>query len=246
MRPSHRLASGVATTFNRPSWSQPHDAAPVPITGHGDVGTGTRARDAHGSRDAVVCRRPAAHPRRVRRARGRRDSAAVRVSGLATGDAPAIPYAFASLPGSAAGTGASTVRTAPRCELPQLTWSAWAPLGDGAIGMAGTEAGPELQTVSASGEVHTRAVEHFGLAVSPDDEIVAWLGDHGTPHVVEGAGPRHLTMPRVRHASATQRSGASTPARSRCPRAAGARCSSHRRGSASPTPTASWTAPARC
>jgi hypothetical protein len=40
-------------------------------------------------------------------------------------------------------------------------------------------------------------VQHFGLAVSPDHEIVGWLGDHGSPHVVEGDGTRRFTMPRV-------------------------------------------------
>jgi hypothetical protein len=70
-------------------------------------------------------------------------------------------------------------------------------MGDGAIGMAGTEAGPELQRVSGTGSVTTRLVQHFGLEVSPDHEIVGWLGDHGRPQVVEGGGTRHFAMPRV-------------------------------------------------
>src|SRR6185437_11848049 len=84
-------------------------------------------------------------------------------------------------------------------KLPRLTWGVWAPMGNGAIGMAGTEAGPELQQVSGTGGVRSRLIEHFGLAVSPDHEIIGWLGDHGSPHVVEGGGTRRFTMPRVAH-----------------------------------------------
>jgi hypothetical protein len=72
-------------------------------------------------------------------------------------------------------------------------------MGDGAIGMAGTEAGPELQRVSGSGSVHTRMVQHFGIEVSSDHEIVGWLGNRGRPQVVEGDGTRHFSMPRVAH-----------------------------------------------
>lgn len=124
------------------------------------------------------------------------------VSDLAIGDAPAIPYAFASQPEFGGGNWQLHRPDGTTLMLPQLTWSAWAPTGDGAIGMAGTEAGPELQTVSATGRVHTRVVEHFGLAVSPGHEIVAWLGNRGAPHVVEGGGTRHLTLPRVPHGRA--------------------------------------------
>ena len=80
---------------------------------------------------------------------------------------------FASVPEFGGGNWRLQRPDGTTLRLPQLTWSAWAPLGDGAIGMAGTEAGPELQTVSGAGRVRTRAVEHFGLAVSPGDEIVA-------------------------------------------------------------------------
>jgi hypothetical protein len=119
------------------------------------------------------------------------------VSGLTVGPAPAIPYAFASKPDFGGGDWQLRRPDGTTLPLPNLTWSAWAPMGDGAIGMAGTEAGPELQRVSATGTVHTRMVEHFGLAVSPDHEILGWLGDHGTTHIVEGGGTRHFTMPRI-------------------------------------------------
>jgi hypothetical protein len=120
-------------------------------------------------------------------------------SGLSVGDPPAIPYAFASEPEFGGGDWRLQRVDGTSLRLTGLSWSVWAPMGDGAIGMAGTEAGPELQRVTGAGHVHTRMVAHFGLAVSPDHEIVGWLGDHGAPHVVEGGGARHFTLPRVGH-----------------------------------------------
>lgn len=122
-------------------------------------------------------------------------------SGLPVGDAPTIPYAFASNPDFGEGNWRLERPDGTSVKLPRLTWSAWAPMGNGAIGMAGTEAGPELQRVSGAGDVRTRMVEHFGLEVSPDHEIVGWLGDRGRPQVVEGAGTRHVAMPRVPHST---------------------------------------------
>jgi hypothetical protein len=119
------------------------------------------------------------------------------VSGLGIGADPAIPFAFASDPDFGGGNWQLRRTDGTTLALPGLTWSTWAPVGDGAIGMAGTEAGPELQIVSGSGRVRTRMLEHFGLAVSPGHDLVSWLGDRGSPHVVEGGGTRHLTMPRV-------------------------------------------------
>ncbi|HEY2879403.1 hypothetical protein [Nocardioides sp.] len=121
------------------------------------------------------------------------------VSGLGIGDAPRIAYAFASEPGFGDGNWLLRRTDGTSLRLPRLTWGVWAPMGDGAIGMAGTEAGPELQQVSGTGGVRSRLIEHFGLGVSPDHEIVGWLGDHGSPHVVEGGGTRRSTMPRVAH-----------------------------------------------
>jgi hypothetical protein len=120
-------------------------------------------------------------------------------SGLAVGDVPAIPYAFASKPTFGEGNWRLQRPDGTSLKLPRLTWSAWAPMGDGAIGMAGTEAGPELQRVSGTGAVDVRMVQHFGLEVSPDHEIVGWLGDRGRPQVVEGGGTRHFAMPQVAH-----------------------------------------------
>ena len=122
-------------------------------------------------------------------------------SALATGDVPTIPYAFAPNPGFGQGDWRLVRPDGPSLELPRLTWSAWAPMGDGAIGMAGTEAGPELQRVSGTGTVTSRMVNHFGLQVSPDHEIVGWLDNHGRTRVVEGGGARRFAMPKVAHAS---------------------------------------------
>jgi hypothetical protein len=120
-------------------------------------------------------------------------------TGLAVGEPPTIPYAFASEPEFGEGNWQLRRPDGSTLKLPRLTWSAWAPMGDGALGMAGTEAGPQLQQVSGTGEVAARTVQHFGIEVSPDHEIAGWLGDHGRTHVVEGGGTRHLTMPRVAH-----------------------------------------------
>jgi hypothetical protein len=121
------------------------------------------------------------------------------VSGLTVGADPTIPYAFASKPDFGGGNWRLRRPDGTTLRLPDLTWSAWAPMGDGAIGMAGTEAGTQLQQVSGTGRVRTRTVDHFGLAVSSDHQIVGWLGDRGTPHVVEGGGTRHFTMSRLPH-----------------------------------------------
>jgi hypothetical protein len=70
-------------------------------------------------------------------------------------------------------------------------------MGRGAIGMAGTEAGPLLEQVAPDGRVRDTHPGHPGLAVSPDHRIVGWLGRRHTPHVVEGAGTRTFAMPPV-------------------------------------------------
>lgn len=147
---------------------------------------------------AYAASRPHTHDDLVAHSGGSAGSTAFPVSGLAVGESPTIPYAFASKPDFGGGDWQLRRPDGTTLPLPDLTWSAWAPMGDGAIGMAGTEAGPELQRVSATGRVHARMIEHFGLAVSPDHEILGWLGDHGTTHVVEGGGTRHLTLPRIR------------------------------------------------
>ncbi len=121
------------------------------------------------------------------------------VSGLSTGDDPAIPFAFASDP--ELGGGDWRLHRTDGTTLPS-------PRSPGARGLrSGTERsgwpaprpGPSSRWSRGSGHVRTRMVEHFGLAVSPGHEMLAWLGDRGTPHVVEGGGSRHLTMPRVTH-----------------------------------------------
>ena len=122
--------------------------------------------------------------------------------GIPVGEPPAIAYAFASEPTFGGGDWQLRRPDGSAVDLPDLTWSAWAPLGDGAIGMAGTEAGPELQQVSGDGVVRSTLVQHFGLAVSPDHRLVGWLGDRGEPRVVEGGGGVTSSMPRVAHGRA--------------------------------------------
>jgi len=148
---------------------------------------------------AYAVQRPHAHDEDVTRSIVPRESTAFPTAGLTVGDPPAIPYAAASDPGFGEGDWRLVRPDGSSMKLPRLTWSAWAPMGNGAVGMAGTEAGPELQRVSGSGRVRSQMVQHFGLEVSPDHTIVGWLGDTGRPQVVEDGGARHLAMPRVPH-----------------------------------------------
>jgi hypothetical protein len=150
---------------------------------------------------AYAVERPHTREDLVAHSRAVRDATPFPTSGLAVGPPPAIPYAFASKPEFGEGNWRLRRPDGTSLKLPRLTWSAWAPIGDGAIGMAGTEAGPELQRVSGDGTVRTRMVSHFGLEVSPDQEIVGWLGDRGRAQVVEAGGARHFAMPKVAHAS---------------------------------------------
>lgn len=143
--------------------------------------------------------RPHTHDEYVAHTRGLHAPTPFPTKNLTVGDVPAIPYAFASNPSFGDGNWRLRRPDGTSLRLPRLTWSTWAPMGDGAVGMAGTEAGPELQRVSETGAVRSRLVRHFGLEVSPDHEIVGWLGDRGRPHVVEGGGSRHFAMPRVPH-----------------------------------------------
>ena len=152
-----------------------------------------------GGGTTYAAERPHTHEGYVARATDPTAPTPLPVSGLPVGAPPTIPYAFASEPEFGGGNWRLERVDGTSMRLSQLTWSVWAPLGDGAIGMAGTEAGPELQRVNGTGHLRTRMVAHFGLAVSPDHEIVGWLGDRGAPHVVEAGGDRHFTLPRVGH-----------------------------------------------
>jgi hypothetical protein len=159
-----------------------------------------------------------------------RERTAFPTSGLMEGAPPAIPYAFASKPEFGEGDWRLQRPDGTSLKLPRLTWSAWAPMGDGAIGMAGTEAGPELQRVSGTGEVRARMVRHFGLEVSPDHEIVGWLGDRGRAHVVEGGGTRSLRMPRVAHGANLSAIWGETTCQEQAPEGGGCTVFVQRRG----------------
>lgn len=82
--------------------------------------------------------------------------------------------------------------------LPDVTWSVFATLGRGAVGMAGTEAGPLRQVVTGAGQVRDHYEDDFGLAISPDRSIVGWLDSDPAPYVLEGGGTRHFGLPKVR------------------------------------------------
>jgi hypothetical protein len=119
------------------------------------------------------------------------------ISDLPVGAAPRIPYAVATTPGPDSGDWRLVHPDGSTVTLPQLTWSVWAPVGDGAIGVAGTDSGPLLQRVSGDGTVQTRSLDHFGLVVSPDHDLVGWLGNHRRPQVAEDGGTRTRALPRI-------------------------------------------------
>jgi hypothetical protein len=115
--------------------------------------------------------------------------------GLATGARPGIPWASATKPAFQEGNWRLHRSDGTVVRLPRMTWGTWATIGRGAaIGMSGTEAGPELQRVTGRGTVSARFVRHFGLAVSPDHRIVGRLDDRGAPRVLEGGGSRSFRL----------------------------------------------------
>jgi hypothetical protein len=106
--------------------------------------------------------------------------------------------------------------------LPRGTWNDWAPMGRGAIGTFGTEAGPEVQVVTGAGHVTSSFVSHYGLAVSPDRSIVGWLlGRLNTPHVVEGGGSRTFDLPRIGHGLAIGAIAGATTCKEQSPEGGG-------------------------
>ena len=115
----------------------------------------------------------------------------LRLTGLTQGPAPRMPYARASEVDFNGGdwrlvrTDGTTVR------LPRGTWGTFAPMGRGAVGMLGTEAGPELQVVDGAGKVvRDQLVPAYGLAVTPDRSVVAWIGQQDRVYETEHGGRR--------------------------------------------------------
>jgi hypothetical protein len=119
------------------------------------------------------------------------------ISDLRVGADPEIPDAVATSPGPDSADWRLVHPDGSTVTLPQLTWSVWAPIGDGAIGVAGTDSGPLLQRVSGDGSVRTRSLDHFGLVVSPDHDLVGWLGNHRRPQVAEDGGDSTRALPRI-------------------------------------------------
>jgi hypothetical protein len=130
----------------------------------------------------------------------RTPATAIHLDALASGAKPAIAYIRGRHVDFRGGAYRLHRPDGTTLRLPRASWFAWAPMGRGAIGTFGTEAGPEVQVVSGTGHVTSSFVTHYGLAVSPDRSIVGWLlGRLNTPHVVEGGGRRTFNLPRIGH-----------------------------------------------
>jgi hypothetical protein len=127
-------------------------------------------------------------------------TAAIHLGALDSGAAPSVAYIRGRHLGFEVGDYRLHRPDGTTLRLPHAPWGEWAPMGHGAIGTFGTEAGPEVQVVTGSGHVTSSFEPHYGLAVSPDRRIVGWLlGRLNTPHVVEGGGSRTFDLPRIGH-----------------------------------------------
>lgn len=138
--------------------------------------------------------------RHVARAPSAAAPTSLSLTGLATGPKPRIAYIRGTHLDF--GVGDYTLRRpdGTTLRLPGHPWGEWAPLGRGAVGTFGTEAGPQVDVVAGTGGVRSSFVVHYGLAVSPDRSIVGWLlGRLNTPHVLEGGGRRSFDLPRIGH-----------------------------------------------
>jgi hypothetical protein len=127
-----------------------------------------------------------------------RAATAFPVTGLPTGPRPRIPYAHATKPEFLGGNYRLHRPDGTTTRLGFVALGQWSTIGRGAIGIAATEVGPQLQRIDASGRiVRKRFLTHFGLAISPDHSIVSWLDDRRRPHDLEGRGSREFTLARV-------------------------------------------------
>ncbi len=134
------------------------------------------------------------HPARTTSGSGN----ALPVTGLPNGDPPRIAYARATRPEFLGGNFRLHRPDGSTSRLGFLALGQWSTMGRGVIGVAATEAGPQLQRIDAEGTtVRTRFLRHFGLAVSPDHTIASWLDDRGRPHDLEGRGSRAFVLPEV-------------------------------------------------
>jgi hypothetical protein len=128
------------------------------------------------------------------------ETTAIHLSGLTRGASPRVAYIRGTHLDFEVGDYTLARPDGTTLRLPRGTWSEWAPMGRGAIGTFGTEAGPEVQVVAGNGRVTSTMEPHFGLAVSADRTIVGWLlGRLNSPHVVEGGGSRAFDLPRIGH-----------------------------------------------
>ena len=107
--------------------------------------------------------------------------------GLARGQAPGLAYL----------DGTTLVRAdGSTLELPEPGLSAFELMGNGLVGISsGTT---DVVVLDGAGdEVRRESMSGTRLATSPDGSIVGWLGDDGTPSVVEGGGSRTWDLPVV-------------------------------------------------
>jgi hypothetical protein len=127
-----------------------------------------------------------------------RGATAFPTTGLATGARPSIAFARATKPEFLGGNFRLHRPDGTPMRLGFVALGQWSTIGRGALGIVGTEVGPELRRIDRNGHVvRDRFLQHFGLAISPDHSILSWLDDQRRPHDLEGGGSREFTLPRV-------------------------------------------------
>jgi len=124
------------------------------------------------------------------------DPIPILVSELHTGARPAITYVV----GTHIGTEdqAWTMRRTDGTRLGLDSRPvAFAPMGRGLVAVFNGEASIVFQYDASGHAVRHSDIAGLRLAASPDHSIVGWVTPLGVPRVVEGAGSRSFTLPRV-------------------------------------------------
>ena len=126
--------------------------------------------------------------------------------GLAQGAPPAVDYLAAADPSSPGGTWSLVRATGEKVELDVDRPFGFVPMGNGLVVMAdaddGDGDGAAVATLDGTGgEVTREEARGYGLAVTADGTIAAWLSPDGSVHGVEAGGTRTFELPKVEGAS---------------------------------------------
>ena len=134
------------------------------------------------------------------------DTTKLTTRGLAQGQAPRIPYLAADDPADALGPWSLVRADGAELSLPETGPRSFALMGNGLVLIGPDSDGSDGSTVSVvdgnGEEVRREPARGYGLAVTPDRSIVAWLGDEGQTTVLEGGGGRTFDLRAVEQADA--------------------------------------------